>query len=196
MANQAVGDLKAGRPALPPCDSPYRVTLLGLGDVVMRDDAMGPYVIRMLEATYDTCPGITLVDSGMPGFDLESRIAGKDAVIIVGTVRSAGTPGQIRLYQKDDILWNGLACASPLQPGLKETLLRLEEQGKAPREVLLVGVIPLEVHAGAGLSSAVRAAVPTAMRVVVRELIRLQHVPVLRPDSWPADIWWETPPVL
>jgi hydrogenase maturation protease len=169
-----------------------KVAVLGLGNVLMCDDAFGPYVIRTLEARYAFPEEVTLQDLGTPGLDLHPFIAGQDALIIVDTVKSDGVAGEIRTYRRDEILRHPPGPrVSPHDPGLKEALLSLEFAAEGPGEVFLVGVIPGTVKAGVGLSPAVEDAVERVMNEIVGELARLGRA--ARPIDTPRepDLWWE-----
>jgi len=170
------------------------VAVLGLGNVLIGDDALGPTVIKVLEAEYEFPRGVSVQDLGTPGLDLTPYLAGVAAVIVVDTVRANGAPGEVRLYRRDEILKHPpQPRLSPHDPGLKEALLTVEFSGSGPSEMLLVGVIPGEVRTGVGLSAAVRAAVRPAVGEVVRELARLGVEPIARAVPGPPDLWWERP---
>ncbi len=168
------------------------ITVVGLGNVLVGDDALGPTVIHALAAGYELDPRVRLLDLGTPGLDLTPHISGSEALVVVDTVRAVGTAGELRLYRKAQLL-----AASPPQrvsghdPGLKDTLLTLELHGTGPWEVLLVGVIPATLETGIGLSPEVRAAVPAAVRVVVEELGRLGCPPVARAKPAAPALWWQ-----
>jgi len=168
------------------------VAVLGLGNVLMGDDALGPTVVKVLEAEYEFPPGVSVQDLGTPGLDLTPYLAGLRAAIVVDTVRAGGAPGEVRLYRRDEILKNPpQPRLSPHDPGLKEALLTVEFSGSGPREVLLVGVIPAGVETGVGLSPAVQGAVRSAAAAVVTELARLGVAPSARAVPDPLDLWWE-----
>jgi hydrogenase maturation protease len=169
-----------------------KVAVLGLGNVLMKDDALGPYAVRLLESRYAVPEGVTLADLGTPGLDLHPHIAGHDALIFIDTVNSDGDPGELRLYRRDDILRHApQARVSPHDPGVKEALLWLEFASSEPVDVLLVGVIPGIVDAGVGLSRAVRDALPAVEAEVLAELERLGKTAVALDPPREPDLWWE-----
>lgn len=171
------------------------VTVFGLGNILMSDDGLGPYVIKVLEASYEFPPDVEVLDAGTPGLELSTILEDSGALIIVDTVRAADAPGQVKTYRRDDILKHPPAQRiTPHDPGLKETLLVLELQGETPPEVFVVGVVPDSVEYGIGLSEKVRAAVPAAVAAIVQELARLGHEAALRDPPTEADIWWERQP--
>ncbi len=176
-----------------PGESPApRIAVLGLGNVLMGDDALGPTVVRRLLATHTFPADVVVQDVGTPGLDLTPFVSGLDVVIFVDTVKSDGPPGALRSYRRDDILRDPPPHrVSPHDPGLKETLLTLEFAGSAPREVLLVGLVPADTSMHAALSDAIRAGLPAVEEAVLRELDRLGAPAVARPDPLRPDLWWE-----
>lgn len=185
-------DAPAKAPPDPEIDGPGGFAVLGIGNVLMLDDAFGPYVVRVLEASYEFPDTVSLVDAGTPGHDMTLYMEGREALIVVDAVNAAGPPGELRHYPLEEILRNPPPLVmSPHEPGLKDALLKLRFTGGAPREGILVGVIPKDVETGVGLSAPVRAAVPHAVREVL-SLLRgwgvavRERVPPARPD-----IWWE-----
>lgn len=166
------------------------VTVMGLGSVLMGDDALGPFVIRRLLAAYEFNSDVALLDLGTPGIELSPYIAGQKALVVVETVLADGVPGTLKLYRRDALLQHSpTERLSPHDAGLKETLLALELHDQPPPEVLVVGVIPDQAEVGIGLSDAVRDAVPRVMAAVLIELDRLGRP--ARPAKDPAepDIW-------
>jgi hydrogenase maturation protease len=157
----------------------------------MSDDGFGPFVVRVLEATYECPPGVEFVDVGTPGLDLTPYLLGADAVIFVDTVSSRGEAGEIRTYDRDDILKHPPQTRTgPHDPALKEALLTVAAAGAAPARVLLIGVIPQWIATGLALSPRVQSAVGPAMRAVVTALDELGVSLVPRVPAAVPDVWW------
>ncbi|MFO7588375.1 MAG: hydrogenase maturation protease [Gemmatimonadota bacterium] len=168
------------------------VTVFGLGNILMRDDALGSFAIRTLEAQWEFPPEVEVLDAGTPGLELSTILEDCGAIVVVDTVRAEGAPGELRTYRRDELLKHPPAQRiTPHDPGLKETLLTLELQGESPPDVLVVGVIPGRVDYGVGLSDPVREAVPKAIDAILEEVRRLGFTPVRRDPPAEPDIWWE-----
>ena len=172
-----------------------RIAVLGLGNVLMGDDAAGPWAVAMLDAEYEMPDGVEVLDLGTPGLDLLPYLSGGvDAVVLVDTVKASAPPGTLRTYRREAILKvPPQPRLSPHEPGLKEALLSAELAGEAPRELLLVGIVPGSVAMGVGLTDVVRASLPAAVQAVVDELARLAHPPQRRAAPLPLRTWWEAP---
>jgi hydrogenase maturation protease len=172
-----------------------RVAIIGIGNVLAGDDAIGPHVVRTVEARYEVPEGVQVIDAGTPGYDLTAFLAGMDAVVLVDAVKAKGTAGEVRTYGKAELLEKRPVLAlSPHEPGVREALLNADFMGVTPASVRLVGVIPGQVETGIGLSGPVRAAVPVAVARVASELAALGLVLRKRTPPREPDLWWERKP--
>jgi hydrogenase maturation protease len=171
------------------------IRVLGLGNVLMGDDGLGPHVIEALAAAYDCPPDVSLIDVGTPGLDLAPFLIGADAVIVVDAVRANDAPGTVRTYDRAALLRHAPAQRlGPHDPGFKQTLLTLDFAGLGPREVTLVGMVPHATAPCARLSPAVRASLPRAVEAVVCALQRVGVQVRPRADARAAAPWWEAVP--
>ena len=171
------------------------IRVLGLGNVLMSDDGFGPFVVRVLEATYECPKDAEFVDAGTPGLDLTPFLLGTDAVVFVDTVSSRGTPGEIRVYDRDAILKvPPQARTGGHDPALKEALLTVAAAGGGPSSVTLVGAIPEWIATGVTLSPAREAAVGPAGEAVVTALARLGVRLVRKVHADVPHIWWAESP--
>jgi hydrogenase maturation protease len=148
-------------------------SVLGLGNVLMGDDGLGPAVVRAFEAEYVVGPGVEVIDLGTPGLDLLPWLADVDRVVIVDAVKSDLPPGTVRIYDKEDILRHAPSVrVGPHDPGVKEALVTLEFAGRGPRDVTLIGVVPATNAMSLELSASVQAAIPSVLEQIARVLAR------------------------
>ena len=171
------------------------VCLMGIGNVLMGDDALGPWMIEALDATLRFPREVTLIDAGTPGLDLTLFLESYEALIAIDALKLDGRPGTVRSFRGAELLAADLPIVmSPHEPSLRESLMRLQLLQRGPREILLVGAIPETLSAGAPLSAAVRLAVPEIEAQVIRELARFGAAPVRRPVPRAPRFWWERSP--
>jgi len=178
----------------PSTNAEKKTYVLGLGNVLMGDDGFGPAVVRAFETEYIVSPeinGVEVVDLGTPGLDLTPWLADAERVVIVDTVKSAAPAGTLRVYTKHDVMRHGPADrVGSHDPGVQETLLRLEFAGRGPEEVTLIGVVPARVASGVQLSLELESAVPRAVGAIVAELER-QGIEVHRRGNVRTNPpWW------
>ena len=163
----------------------------GIGNVLLGDDGVGPYVLRLLESMYSFEESIELLDLGTPALDLTHQIVGLKALILVDAVASDDAPGALTLYRKEDILREvPEQRLDPHSPALSECLLTAAMLGAMPEHVLLVGITGKCYEPGHPLSAAVRQSVEPAMDAILQELQRLGFAfrKKLLPDE--PSIWW------
>jgi len=172
------------------------VLIGGIGNVLLGDDAIGPYVISLLESQYSFGDGVEIADLGTPALDITHRIAGLQAVIFVDCVASDDhRPGTVLLFRKSEML-----CARPTprldphSPALSECLLTTEMLGTSPQQLLLVGVVGEYFDPGRPLSQAVRQAAEKGVAAVLSELKRLQVEYRKRLPPVESSIWWADDP--
>lgn len=166
----------------------------GIGNVLLGDDGVGPYVLRILESQYGFGEDIELVDLGTPALDMTHQIVGLRSLILVDSVASADPPGTVVLFRKEDILRvTPTERLDPHSPALSECLLTAEMLGASPEHVLLVGIVGASYEPGEPLSAAVRQSAPKAIAEIVKELQRLGYFCQAKnfPDS--PGIWWGEP---
>jgi len=172
-------------------EMPARIAVIGIGNVLLGDDGVGPYIIELLRAGWQLPDDVALVDAGTPGLDLANYLLGREIAILVDAVAASGQPGEVRVY-RDEELHNipALPRVSPHDPAVQEALWIAELAGKAPR-VVLVGIIPESTEPGVELSQAVQASAIKACAAVLDELTRCGVQVHPRLDNAAPDAWWQ-----
>ena len=155
-----------------------RTAVYGIGNILLGDDGVGPAVARYLEDNFCFPDGVALEDLGTPSLDLPNYLSGYDVVIFVDAVAADAPAGAIRTYSRSEItaVAPGIRI-SPHEPTINDALIVLDFAGNAPRDVVLVGVVPRTLEGGVALSPQVTDAVSDAAEVVLAELaVRGVHV--------------------
>jgi hydrogenase maturation protease len=172
-----------------------RITIGGIGNVLMGDDGAGPYFARTLDSRYELGEGVQVVDFGTPGLDFIVHIAGLDALIIVDAVDNNTAPGTISIYRREDIFAKPVPMRlDPHQPALKESVLIADLDGMGPKEVILIGISGERYGFNNTLTDAVRAGVDEAIRTTLLELDRLGAKYTEKATPAGSSVWWETNP--
>ena len=170
-----------------------KVLIGGIGNVLLGDDGVGPYVARLLAAHYEFEDGVEVADLGTPALDLIDQLTANDAVILIDSVSTDADPGTVQLYRKEDIMRVRPAVRmDPHSPALVDALLSAELFGVAPADVLLVGIAGGSYEAGCSLSKPVKASLDKVIAEVLRELERLGVEYRRREHPAEHGIWWAT----
>lgn len=134
-----------------------RVVVLGLGNILLRDEGVGVRVVEALAERYALPPEIEVVDGGTAGMELLNVIAGCDHLLICDAIKDDAPPGTVIKLADAEVPALFQTRFSPHQLGLADVLATLTLSDEAPRAVTLIGIVPLDMELGIELSPEVGA---------------------------------------
>ena len=173
-----------------------KILIGGIGNVLLGDDCVGPYLARLLDSRYEFEDGVEVADLGTPALDLIDQLSGRDAVILIDSVDAkdiAAVSGTVFLYRKADIMrYRPSVRMDPHSPALVDAILSADLFGVAPADLLLVGIAAEGYDAGCSLSKLVKASLNHAIAEVLGELDRLGVSYRCRQHPTELGIWWTT----
>ena len=145
-----------------------KVILLGIGNLILRDEGVGVHVVRELEERKLPL-GVEVIDGGTATMDLLSVIYEAESIIVIDALRSGGKPGTIYRCLPQDLMDAVDRPLSLHQVGLLDVLAMARQLG-GHASVVIIGVEPKEISWGMELTPEVRAAVPKVIKAIFREL--------------------------
>ncbi|HJX12127.1 MAG TPA: HyaD/HybD family hydrogenase maturation endopeptidase [Dehalococcoidales bacterium] len=152
----------------PPIDSPPRVVVVGVGNLLLRDEGIGIHAVRALQEL-DLPPDVKIIDGGTsPDLIAYTRVG--DKLIIVDAARAGGEPGAIYRFRPGDLAGEKGSLASAHELGVEHNLKLMSLTGNEPRETVIIGIEPKEIDWGTELSPELRRKVPEIVKVVLREI--------------------------
>jgi hydrogenase maturation protease len=146
--------------------------VLGLGNIIMADDGVGPRLIDYLLQQGQLPDGVALLDGGTLGLDLLPRLEGVQQLIIVDAVETGKTPGTLVRLSGEEVALALDTKLSPHQTGLKDLLAVARLLDHLPDEIVLLGVQPASIEMAAELSPQVAVCLPQLAAMVRQELLR------------------------
>lgn len=149
---------------------PSKTLVLGLGNILLRDDGVGVRVVERLGRDVQLPPEVEVLDGGTLGMDLLPYLEGVDRLVVVDAVDMRAEPGTVARFQGEEVPTVIALKVSPHQMGLADLLAAARLCGFYPREVVLWGVQPAQVDVGLDLSEPVAAAVETLVDQVSQEV--------------------------
>jgi hydrogenase maturation protease len=155
--------------------------VIGLGNVLRGDDAVGVRVVEGLRTAMDRDPHALpartrLVDGGTLGLDLLATIREARAVVLVDAARLGRAVGTVCVLRGDDVTRAPSARGSTQPGAVGELLATARLLGWLPAEVSMVGIEVADTDVGVGMSPAVADALPVAMDAVRAELHRMDLI--------------------
>jgi hydrogenase maturation protease len=150
------------------------VLILGIGNILMRDEGVGAHVARYLARAGEDNggmlpPDIRAVDGGTLGLDLLPMITEARAVVFVDAVDSGRAPGQVGIWKGPDLEPGLSSHLSAHEIGTADLLALGRLIGSLPQRVALVGIQPGAIEVGVELSPPVQTAVPIAASLARRQ---------------------------
>lgn len=143
--------------------TPPRVVVVGLGNEYRRDDGAGPAVAAL---TVERVPATDDIGPLVEPLDLLGRWDRADLAIVIDAIRSGRPPGTVQVV---DLAMgcSGPAVTSTHGIGVSDVLRLAQAIDQAPSRVIVVGIEGADFGRGLGLSPAVGAAIPEAVRRVI-----------------------------
>lgn len=144
--------------------------VIGVGNILLRDDGVGVHVVRELEGEL-TSESISVYECGTLGLQILDYLDGADFVVIVDAVRSGKQPGVVSRFLIDQSkLEDPMELQSMHQVGVLDTLSLGRRMVRLPDQIVVVGVEPKDVSLGLDLSDEVKGSVQAAARMVLDEI--------------------------
>jgi len=148
--------------------TPPRTVVIGVGNLLMKDEGIGIHIIRALQGI-DLPLDVELVDGGTSP-DLIAYAGDGDKIIIIDAAKAGDEPGSIYLFKPEDLATERTILASAHELGVAENLKLAELAGNEPRETIIIGIEPKEIDWGTELSPELKKRIPEIIKVVRREI--------------------------
>lgn len=117
------------------------IMVLGVGNILYRDDGVGIRVVEKLTQEYAFSDNVSIVDGGVLGVNLLGIISLAKKLIVVDSVINNGRPGDLHRLEHDDIPNRILAKNSLHQVDLIETLTLCNVLDHVP-QTTIIGIEP------------------------------------------------------
>lgn len=147
-----------------------KIVVIGVGNLLLRDDGLGIHAIRRLGERSDCPPEVEIVDGGTLGLDLLHYLEGTAWLLIVDAVDAGKQPGTIVRLEGQQVPAYLQFKMSPHEIGLPDMLLAAKLRDLYPNEVVILGVQPQDVTVGLDLSEPVAASLDGLVEFVVSQL--------------------------
>ncbi|HVP21595.1 MAG TPA: HyaD/HybD family hydrogenase maturation endopeptidase [Anaerolineaceae bacterium] len=137
-----------------------RKVVLGLGNLLNRDEGLGVQALKVLDAQLGPHPEVELLDGGVLGLNLLMIVEECSHLLILDAVNAGEPVGTIVELAKEQIpLYTGIKL-SEHQITFQEVLGLANMRGKLPQYLHLVGIQPEDLSIGLELSPTVTASLP------------------------------------
>ena len=165
----------------------HHILVLGIGNLLWADEGWGVRVVEEMHRRFEFPDHVRLLDGGTQGLYLVQDICDADALLVFDAIDYGLEPGTMKLVEGAEVpRFMGAKKMSLHQTGFQEVIMSAELLGRCPKDMLLVGLQPVELEDfGGSLREASKAMIPSAIAAGLAWLARFGVNPVERAEPLP-----------
>lgn len=150
---------------------PFGVRILGLGNLMRTDDAVGMLALRRLKGDIRLPAKVELIEGGTLGLDLLHALHGISHVLVLDAVDTGSSPGTLTRFQDKELLHLPTSKSVHLL-GLSDLVNVLQLMNAPPMEIVLLGVQPESTDWGTELTPVVEASLPVLIEAALEQVVQ------------------------
>lgn len=148
-----------------------RIAIVGLGNPMRTDDAVGMLAVQRLRADARLPKEVLVVEGGTLGLDLLHPLSGVTHLLALDAVEAGARPGMVLRFAGDDVASLPVSKSVHLL-GFADLIGAMQLSGDAPQEVVVLGVQPQTIDWGTELTDRVQAALPELTEAALEQVMR------------------------
>jgi hydrogenase maturation protease len=152
-------------------DTPFKIALLGLGNLMRSDDAVGMLTLQTLAESGLLPPDVRVIEGGTLGLDLLDSLRGISHLLVLDAIEIGVVPGTLLRFEGEEIDRLPVAKSVHLL-GFSDLMGALRLMDAAPTQVVLLGVQPASTDWGTVLTPEVFPAQQAMTQSALEELTR------------------------
>lgn len=151
----------------------YEIIVIGIGNVILKDDGFGVHVIEALKRE-DLPDNVLLVDGGTSSIDMMGYFVDYNNLIIVDVLKAGAKPGTIYKLSPDDLKSYKRDNLSIHSIQILDVIKMANMLGADP-DVLIYGIEPYEIKYDLNLSEKIKEKVPVVVDLLIKEINSLLY---------------------
>ena len=144
--------------------------ILGIGNVLQKDDGIGVYAATFLEKNFNFSKEIKIVNGGVEGINLYSYFEEYKNILILDSITLNDEPGSIYLIPSYELSGHGLNSGGAHEIGVLQCIDMLELQGKDIPDATILGIIPHHITFEINLSDTLKEKFNTYIKTALNYL--------------------------
>lgn len=148
------------------------MVILGIGNVLQKDDGLGVYAATYLQKNYTFSKAVEIIDGGTKGIHLLNLLEENDHIVILDALGLEDSPGSIYAIPGREISGYGLNNGGAHEIGIIQCMDMMELQGKEVPLTMVIGMVPEEVTFAFGLSQTLLHAFEGYISVILQYLAK------------------------
>ncbi len=147
-----------------------KLAVLGIGNVLQKDDGIGVYASEYLLRNYTFNPKIKIINGGVEGIKLLDIFNDFEQIIILDTISLKDLPGCIYNIPTHKLSGYGLNSGSAHEIGVLQCLDILDLQGKPKPKANIIAITPEDITFELALSTTLEKKFEEYIKVVLDDL--------------------------
>jgi hydrogenase maturation protease len=148
------------------------ITLLGLGNILMKDEGFGVHFVRWIESRWKFPDTVELIEGGVMAYSLLGLVCNSEHLIVIDVLKTDDEPGAVYRFTLAEIEPKLPPPTSAHEVQFLDVLCKAEMLDQAP-EVVFLCIIPENVRdMYMELSSLMRGKFPLMEELLMKELAR------------------------
>jgi hydrogenase maturation protease len=146
------------------------MVVLGIGNVLQKDDGIGVYAATYLSENYTFSPSIKIINGGVEGINLLDIFVENDEIIILDTISIDDKPATIYNIPSHELGGYGLNSGSAHEIGVLQCLDMLDLQDKPRPKADVIAIIPSDITFEFNLSDTLKKSFDDYIKVILSDL--------------------------
>jgi len=146
------------------------MVIIGIGNILQKDDGLGVYAASYMYENYTFSPNVEIVNGGVEGIHLFNVLEDNSHVVVLDCLQLDDTPASIYAIPAKEISGYGINNGGAHEIGILQCMDMMELQGKDIPKAIVIGIVPMEVTFAFGLSDDILKAFDGYISVVLQYL--------------------------
>lgn len=144
------------------------LNVIGLGNFLKGDDAIGPIVIEKLSNSFNETE-LNLIDAGADAISVLDYLIGKDPVVIIDCAKMGREPGEVVEFDVTEANISLVYNTFSLHGFSFGDVYKMATQMGPVAPCKIIGVEPKHINFNENLSTEVKASIPKIINIVTME---------------------------
>jgi hydrogenase maturation protease len=146
------------------------MTIIGIGNILQKDDGFGVYASAYLKKNYTFSKKVNIIEGGVEGIHLLNTLEESKQILILDCIQIDDKPSSIYAIPAKELSGYGLNNGGAHEIGIIQCMDMLELQGKTIPKAMLIGIVPSKVTFEISLSPIIFNAFDDYIKVVLQYL--------------------------
>lgn len=155
-----------------------KLTILGLGNILLQDEGFGVHFVRLISAKYRFPEGVEIIDGGVLGYTLLDILGSCEEMIVIDCIKlDDDAPGSIYRFTREEMDIHLPSPTSAHEVKFADVLCKSEMMGECPEMTFLCIVPQAYKDMNLEMTPIIKEKIPVMEKLLLEELASRGIVP-------------------